>query len=58
MHNDNQDIDKLYISDYDKFLFDFDKSHVKTPAQLAEINKHSRIASLRDANIAVRWRCK
>lgn len=42
------DIDKAYISPYDKFLFDFDKSHAKTPSQLIEIEKHLRIAKMRD----------
>ena len=42
------DIDKSYVSPYDKFLFEFDATHEKSPSQLKEIKKHQRIASLRD----------
>lgn len=41
-------IDKSFISDYDKFLREFDASHDKSPAQLKEIEKHQRIANMRD----------
>lgn len=44
----NLDIDKAYVSPYDKFLFAFDATHEKTESQLKEIKKHKRIASLRD----------
>lgn len=42
------DIDKAYVSPYDKFLFIYDATHEKTASQLKEIIKHERIASLRD----------
>lgn len=42
------DIDKAYVSPYDEFLFRFDRDHAKSASQLAEINKHKRIAALRD----------
>ena len=42
------DIDKSYVSPYDKFLFEFDATHEKSRSQLKEIKKHQRIASLRD----------
>ena len=50
-----QDIDKAYVSPYDKFLYQFDATHVKSVSQLKEIRKHQRIAILRDeANPNVR----
>lgn len=42
------DIDKAYVSPYDTFLFEFDATHPKTASQLKEIEKHRRIATLRD----------
>jgi len=42
------DIDKAFVSDYDRFLFEFDVAHEKSPSQLTEITKHQRIAKLRD----------
>lgn len=42
------DIDKKYVSPFDKFLFGFDSTHAKTPSQLAEIKKYQRIFDLRD----------
>ncbi|MFA5959985.1 MAG: CBU_0585 family protein [Tatlockia sp.] len=42
------DIDKAYVSPYDKFLFAFDAKNTKTESQLKEIKKHKRIAILRD----------
>lgn len=42
------DIDKAYVSPYDKFLFEFDASHQKSASQLKEIKKHQRIALMRD----------
>jgi hypothetical protein len=42
------DIDKAYVSPYDKFLYGFDASHNKSESQLEEIKKHKRIAELRD----------
>jgi hypothetical protein len=42
------DIDKAYISPYDKFLYEFDTTHKKTESQLREIAKHQRLANKRD----------
>lgn len=42
------DIDKAYVSPYDKFLFGFDASHEQSESQLAEIKKYERIALMRD----------
>lgn len=42
------DIDKAYVSPYDRFLYQFDAKHEKTASQLKEIKKHERIARLRD----------
>lgn len=42
------DIDKFYVSPYDKFLYTFDNEHEKSESQLKEIRKHMRIAVLRD----------
>ena len=42
------DIDKAYVSPYDRFLFEFDATHEKSASQLKEIEKHRRIALLRD----------
>ena len=48
------DIDKAYVSPYDRFLFEFDATHDKSLSQLKEIKKHQRIAVLRDqANTTV-----
>lgn len=44
----SNDIDKAYVSPYDKFLFQFDADHEKSASQLKEIKKHQRIAELRD----------
>lgn len=44
----NQDIDKAYVSPIDKFYYQFDATHEKSPSQLREIQKHARIAKLRD----------
>jgi len=43
-----QDIDKAYVSPYDKFLFEFDATHAKSASQIKEIKKHERIAKIRD----------
>lgn len=43
-----QDIDKSYVSPYDRFLYEYDATHEKTPSQLKEIKKHQRIFALRD----------
>lgn len=42
------DIDKAYVSPYDKFLFEFDATHKKSASQVKEIQKHERIAHMRD----------
>jgi hypothetical protein len=42
------DIDKTYVSPYDKFLFEFDATHEKTKSQLKEIKKYLAIAEKRD----------
>lgn len=44
----SSDLDKAYVSPYDKFLFEFDATHEKSASQLKEIKKHQRIAFLRD----------
>lgn len=43
-----QDIDKFFVSPYDKFLYTFDRDHEKSASQIKEIIKHQRIAQLRD----------
>ncbi|MGV3739767.1 MAG: CBU_0585 family protein [Gammaproteobacteria bacterium] len=42
------DIDKAYISQYDKLLRKFDREHELSESQLQEINKYKRINALRD----------
>ena len=42
------DVDKAYISPYDKLISEFDATHPKTNSQLQEIKKHQRISKLRD----------
>lgn len=42
------DIDKAYVSPYDKFLYEYDATHKKSASQLKEIKKHERIAHMRD----------
>jgi hypothetical protein len=44
----SNDIDKAYVSPYDKFLFEFDATHNKSASQIKEINKHKRIFLMRD----------
>jgi hypothetical protein len=46
--DDVRDINKAYISPYDIFLSEFDKTQRPSAAQQQEIDKHQRIASLRD----------
>ena len=46
--SDIRDINKAYISPYDLFLKEFDKTHKPSVAQKKEIAKHKRIATLRD----------
>ncbi|WP_419419291.1 CBU_0585 family protein [Legionella sp. D16C41] len=48
----SSDIDKAYVSPYDKFFYQFDEEHQKSFSQQVEIKKHKRIAKLRDdANV-------
>lgn len=47
----NQDIDKAYVSPYDKFLAKFDATHEKSESQLQEIKKHQSIFERRDHSI-------
>jgi hypothetical protein len=42
------DIDKAYVSPYDKFMFEFDAKNEKSVSQLLEIKKHKRIFDRRD----------
>lgn len=42
------DIDKFYVSPIDKFLYKYDATHEKSASQVKEIEKHARIALLRD----------
>lgn len=42
------DLDKAYVSPYDRFMRQFDATHEKSESQIAEILKHERIAQLRD----------
>lgn len=48
MFMNTDDINKAYVSPHDKFLFEFDATHKKTTSQLQEIQKHERIAHMRD----------
>lgn len=50
----SNDIDKAYVSPYDKFYFTFDAEHPKSASQLKEIRKHERIALLRDHVVEVK----
>ena len=47
----NLDIDKAYVSPYDRFLFEFDATHEKSVSQLKEIIKYQRIFAMRDQPI-------
>ncbi|CAM2932207.1 CBU_0585 family protein [Legionella worsleiensis] len=42
------DLDKAYVSPYDKFLYEFDATHKKSASQIKEIQKHQKIAQMRD----------
>ena len=44
----DNDIDKAYVSPYDKFLFEFDATHAKSASQIKEIQKHEYLARVRD----------
>ena len=41
-------IDKAYVSPYDRFLFEFDACHEKSASQQKEIKKYRRIFAQRD----------
>lgn len=43
---------KNYISNIDIFLQEFNRTHPKSEAQLAEIQKYQRVFALRDNPIA------
>ena len=43
-----KDIDKNYISEHDEFLFEFDSKHPLSASQQKEVDKHKKIAQLRD----------
>jgi hypothetical protein len=47
-HNSKFDINKSFVSIYDKFLKQFDQSHTLSASQVKEIEKHARIEKLRD----------
>lgn len=42
------DLDKFYVSPYDKMFHGFDQKREKSASQQKEIDKHARIARLRD----------
>ncbi len=44
----SDDLDKAYVSPYDRFLYEFDACHEKSASQLKEIQKYERIFALRD----------
>lgn len=46
--NQIHDLDKAYVSPYDRLLYQFDHEHEKSPSQLKEIKKHARIHRMRD----------
>ena len=41
------DIDKFYVSPYDKMMREFDATHPNTASQMKEIEKHAQIAQLK-----------
>ncbi|MDX2345616.1 MAG: hypothetical protein QNK11_01885 [Legionella sp.] len=45
------DIDKAYVSPYDKFLRTFDAKHAPTASQQLEKAKHDKIVKQRDKKI-------
>lgn len=47
------EIDKAYVSAYDKFIAQFDSEHELTASQLKEIKANARIAALRDGTDVV-----
>lgn len=49
----NDDIDKAYVSPYDRFLVEFDACHEKSDSQVREIRKYQRIFAERDQAVAL-----
>ena len=49
----SNDLDKAYVSPYDRFLFEFDACHEKTASQLKEIKKYQLIFAQRDQAVPV-----
>lgn len=45
------DIDKFYVSSFDKMMRKFDATHPYSASQIKEIEKHALIAKLRDEEI-------
>lgn len=45
------DIDKFYVSPFDKMMREFDATHTCSVSQSKEIEKHAQIAKLRDEAI-------
>jgi hypothetical protein len=46
--NNTLDVDKFYVSPYDKMMREFDVTHDKSISQIKEIEKHKKISNLRD----------
>lgn len=46
--NKTPDIDKAYVSPYDKFLRTFDTKHAPTASQQKEKTKHDKLFKQRD----------
>lgn len=52
-HKYIEDIDKAYVSEYDRFLQAFDREHPnKSASQQQEISKHLYLAERRDNSLA------
>ncbi len=45
------DIDKFFVSPFDKMMREFDATHPVSISQMKEIEKHEKIAKLRDHEI-------
>ena len=41
-------VNKKFVSEADQYLQAFNREHAKTPSQLAEIAKHSKVFQKRD----------
>ncbi|HBB53587.1 MAG TPA: hypothetical protein DCZ80_06770 [Legionellales bacterium] len=46
--NISLDIDKFYVSPFDKMMREYDAAHDKSISQMKEIEKHKKISNLRD----------